>query len=89
MADQCSHEIIGLSVTAAGFAIAFVGSTLWNYCRKPPTKSQGCPYCDAPFPPAAIREHLLSCPEHLKHWTANGSRRGMTEVFYVKHPAKS
>ena len=83
MADPlCSNTVIGLSVTTGLLAIAFIGSTLWNYCYR---KSQGCPYCNAHFLSEELRAHLLSCPEHLAHWTAKGSSRSL-KVFAVDHP---
>lgn len=88
MADQCpnTNEVIGLSVTTALFAIAFVSSTLWNYCKRP-AKSQNCPYCSVAFLPQELRAHLLNCSEHLKHWTARGSSRNLS-IFTVDHPSR-
>jgi len=83
MAD-CNNEVIGLSITSGILAIAFIGSTLWNYFKHP-SKSQGCPYCSAAFLPQELRAHLLSCPEHLAHWTPKGSSRSL-KVFTVDHP---
>ena len=86
MADLCSttNEVIGLSITTGILAIAFIGSTLWNYCKSL-SKSQSCPYCAVSFLPHELRAHLLSCPEHLAHWTAKGSSRSL-QLFTIDHP---
>ena len=80
---SCTNEIVGFGV-ALGLSLSssIVSCALLYMCYikpKPPTKTT-CPYCQTLFDQAHLREHLQTCPEHLKTYRAKGRASMVQEM---------
>ena len=80
---SCTNEIIGFGV-ALGLSTAssIVSCAFLYFCYiKPiPATKSTCPYCKDPFDQIHLREHLQTCPEHLKTYTAKGRASMVQEL---------
>ena len=80
---SCTNEIVGFGV-ALGLSLSssIVSCALLYMCYikpKPPTKTT-CPYCQTLFDQAHLREHLQTCPEHLKTYKPKGRASMVQEM---------
>ena len=86
---SCTTEIVGFGVTLGLSLASSIASCAFLYMcyikPRPPAKST-CPYCQEAFDQAHVREHLQTCPEHLKTYTPKGRASMVQEldrkVFY-------
>ena len=68
----CTTETVLLSLSTGFSAAIAIASCAWIYLMRRSTTTIPCPYCDAPFEKAVVREHLQTCPEHLKNYKRQG-----------------
>jgi hypothetical protein len=86
---SCTNEIVGFGI-ALGFSLSssVVSCALLYMCyiKPKPVTKQSCPYCQEAFDQVHVREHLQTCPEHLKTYTPKGRASMVQEldrkVFY-------
>jgi len=84
---SCTTEIVGFGV-ALGLSLAssIASCALLYMCYIKPITKSTCPYCQDPFDQVHLREHLQTCPEHLKTYTPKGRASMVQEldrkVFY-------
>jgi hypothetical protein len=86
---SCTNEIVGFGI-ALGLSLSssVVSCALLYMCyiKPKPITKQSCPYCQEAFDQAHVREHLQTCPEHLKTYTPKGRASMVQEldrkVFY-------
>ena len=86
---SCTNEIVGfgialgLSLSSSIVSCAFL---YMCYIKPTPITKQSCPYCQEAFDQVHVREHLQTCPEHLKTYTPKGRASMVQEldrkVFY-------
>jgi len=80
---SCTTEIVGFGVAlglSLASSIASCALLYMYYIKpKPPTKTT-CPYCQTPFEQVHLREHLQTCSEHLKTYSAKGRASMVQEL---------
>ena len=67
----CTTETVLLSLSTGFSAAIAIVTCAWLYLMRRST-AVPCPYCDKPFEKAVLREHLQTCPEHLKNYKRQG-----------------
>ena len=81
--SPCTNEIVGFGVAlglSAASSIISWAFLYFCYVKPAPIAKHPCPYCQKPFEQAHIREHLQTCPEHLKTYTPKGRASMVQEL---------
>lgn len=90
--NAATTQTVLLSISTGLFGAFSIASCAYMYlfCQK--VRKVPCAYCDELFTKEVVREHLQTCPEHLKSYKLKGRASIATEMdrkaFYTSSMRK-
>lgn len=79
-ANAATTQTVLLSISTGLFGAFSIASCAYMYLFCQRLRKVACPYCDELFTKEVVREHLQTCPEHLKNYKLKGRASIATEI---------